>query len=98
MELIAGVLAGGTAVVTGSGQNIGRAIARLFAREGAAVVINGHSNRSNVDAVVQEVMNDGGRAVGIMADLSDPKQVERLVADAERALGPIDIEVNNIDR
>ncbi len=93
-----GRLAGRTAVVTGSGQNIGRAIARLFAREGAAIVINGHSNRSNVDAVVQEIMNDGGRAVGIMADVSDPKQVERLVADAERAFGPIDIAVNNVGR
>ena len=69
-----GRLAGRTAIVTGSGQNIGRAIARLFAREGAAVVINGHSNRSNVDAVVQEIINDGGRAVGIMADVSDPNR------------------------
>lgn len=62
-----------TAVITGSGQNIGRAIARLFASEGAAVVINGHCNRSNVDLVVEEIIKDGGRAFGVMADVSDPE-------------------------
>lgn len=93
-----GRLAGHTAVVTGSGQNIGRAIARLFAREGAAVVINGHTNRANVDAVVEEITNEGGRAVGIMADVSHPEEVAHLVAAAEQAFGPIDIAVSNVGR
>ena len=87
-----------TAIVTGSGQNIGRAIARLFAREGAAVVINGHTNRANVDAVVEEIVKDGGRATGIMADVSDPEQVARLVAQTERTFGPVDIAVSNVGR
>jgi 3-oxoacyl-[acyl-carrier protein] reductase len=91
-------LAGRTAIITGSGRNIGRAIAQLFALEGAAVVVNGHANRGNVDAVVDEITAAGGRAIGIMADVSDPKEVERLVAETERALGPVDIAVSNVGR
>ncbi len=91
-------LTGRTALITGSGQNIGRAIARLFARQGATVVVNGHSNRSNVDAVVQEIVDMGGRAIGIMADVSDPEQVKRLVGEAEAAFGAVDIAVNNVGR
>jgi 3-oxoacyl-[acyl-carrier protein] reductase len=93
-----GHLAGRTAIVTGSGRNIGRAIARLFAREGAAVVVNGHARRTDVDAVVQEITAAGGRAIGIMADVSDPDEVARLVAETESSLGPVDIAVNNVAR
>jgi 3-oxoacyl-[acyl-carrier protein] reductase len=93
-----GRLAGKTAIVTGSGQNIGRAIALLFAREGCAVVVNGHSNRDNVDAVVHEIRSDGGRAVGVMSDVSDPGQVEHLVKEAEAAFGQVDIAVSNVGR
>ena len=91
-------LAGRTAIVTGSGQNIGRAIARLFAQQGASVVVNGHSNQANVDAVVHEIASDGGRAIGVMADVSDPDQVERLVKETEIAFGPVDIAVSNVGR
>ncbi len=91
-------LAGRTAIVTGSGQNIGRAIARLFAQQGASVVVNGHSNQANVDAVVHEIASDGGRAIGVMADVSDPEQVERLVKETEVAFGPVDIAVSNVGR
>jgi 3-oxoacyl-[acyl-carrier protein] reductase len=93
-----GRLAGRTAIVTGSGQNIGRAIAHLFAREGAAVVINGHSNKANVDTVAQEIVAAGGKAIGVMADVSDPDQIERLVAEAETAFGHVDIAVSNVGR
>jgi NAD(P)-dependent dehydrogenase (short-subunit alcohol dehydrogenase family) len=95
---MSGRLAGRTAIVTGSGQNIGRAIARLFAREGASVVVNGHSNRTNVDNVVNEIEAARGRAIGIMADVSDPEQVRRLVAETEDRLGPVDIAVSNVGR
>jgi len=94
----AGRLADRTAIITGSGQNIGRATARLFASEGAAAVINGASNRVNVDNVVKEIIEEGGRAIGVMADVSEPDQVARLVAEAQAAFGTVDIAVNNVGR
>src|SRR6266498_1820974 len=89
-------LSGRTAIVTGSGQNIGRAIALLFAQHGASVVVNGHSNKANVDGVVAEIKAAGGNAIGVMADVSDPDQVKRLVQDGLSAFGKIDIAVSNV--
>jgi NAD(P)-dependent dehydrogenase (short-subunit alcohol dehydrogenase family) len=89
-------LSGRTAIVTGSGQNIGRAIALLFAQQGASVVVNGHSNKANVDGVVAEIKAAGGKAIGVMADVSDPDQVKRLVQEGASAFGRIDIAVSNV--
>jgi len=91
-----GLLAGRTALVTGSGQNIGRAIARLMAAEGAGVVINGHGDREHVDRVVAEIEAEGGEALGIMADVGDPGAVDRMVSLAEEKLGAVDIAVSNV--
>jgi 3-oxoacyl-[acyl-carrier protein] reductase len=92
-----GMLAGRRALVTGSGQNIGRAIALAFAREGADVVVNGHTNKTHVDAVVQEIESLGQRGFGIMADVGDATAVEQMVRDAEGRLGAaIDIAVSNV--
>src|ERR1700687_3025715 len=91
-------LEGRVALVTGSGQNIGAAMARRLAEAGAAVVVHGHSSRENVERTVSEIRDAGGRAVGIMADVSDPKDVKRLVAEANAALGPVDIAVSNVGR
>ena len=57
-------LAGRVAVVTGAGRNIGRAIALALADGGAAVVVNGRSNKAQVDDVVREIEAGGGRAFG----------------------------------
>ncbi|BDT90371.1 MULTISPECIES: SDR family NAD(P)-dependent oxidoreductase [Nocardia] len=91
-------LAGRVALVTGSGRNIGRAIALLFAAEGARVIVNGHSDKNAVDSVVGEIEASGGQAVGVMADVSDPDQVAMLVHKGSAAFGPIDIAVNNVGR
>ena len=91
-----GQLAGRVAVVTGSGRNIGRAIALAFAREGAAVVVNGHADRGAVDAVVAEARGLGAEATGVMADVGDPADVARLVAEARSAFGKVDIAVSNV--
>lgn len=91
-----GKLTGRTAIVTGSGQNIGRSIALYFAREGANVVINGHRNQTLVDNVVAEVEATGARALGIMADVGDPDAVSSMVKHATDAFGAVDIAVSNV--
>ena len=89
-------LNGKTTIVTGSGQNIGAAIARLFAKEGANVIVNGARSRDKVDAVVAEISASGGKAHGIMADVSDPEAWTALVDETEKVFGPVDILVNNV--
>jgi len=89
-------LAGHTAIVTGSGRNIGRAIALALAAEGADVVVNGHRDSDAVDGVVAEITDLGSSAVGVMADVSVPEDVERLVREATAAFGPVDIAVSNV--
>jgi len=87
-----------TALITGSGRNIGRAIAVLFAREGANVIVNGHQDRRAVDDTVREIEKLGGTAIGIMADVSDPDAVSSMVAEGAARFGSIDIAVNNVAR
>ena len=89
-------MAGRSAIVTGSGRNIGRAIALSLARLGASVVVNGHSDTAAVDAVVQEIRTAGGQATGIMADVSDDAQVERLVQQTGEAYGSVDMVISNV--
>ena len=89
-------LRGRTAIVTGSGRNIGRAIAVLFARAGARVVVNGHRDRATVEAVVAEIKDAGGSAIGVMADVGDPGAIERMVNECVDAFGSVDIAVSNV--
>ena len=89
-------LEGKTAIVTGSGQNIGRAIAELYAAEGAKVVVNGARSKDKVDDTVSAIVENGGVAHGIMADVSDPEQFEAMVRETETTFGPVDILVNNV--
>jgi NAD(P)-dependent dehydrogenase (short-subunit alcohol dehydrogenase family) len=91
-------LEGRVAIVTGSGQNIGAAIAKRLAEAGAAVAVNGHSSRENVDRTVAEIHAAGGRAIGVMADVSEPKDVARMVEETASALGPVDIAISNVGR
>jgi 3-oxoacyl-[acyl-carrier protein] reductase len=91
-----GSLDGRTAIVTGSGRNIGRAIALALAAEGANVVVNGHADAARVDAVVDEARALGVDALGVMADVADPDAVQRMVDEATAALGPVDIAVSNV--
>jgi NAD(P)-dependent dehydrogenase (short-subunit alcohol dehydrogenase family) len=85
-----------TALVTGSGKNIGKAIAKLFAEAGARVIVNGHRDRNAVDGTVEEIREAGGSAIGIMADVSDPADMRRMVDEANAAFGAIDIAVSNV--
>jgi 3-oxoacyl-[acyl-carrier protein] reductase len=77
--------------------NIGRAIVLALAAVGADVVVNGHTDRTRVDGVVREVEALGGRAVGVMADVSDPVAVGELVRQSEEAFGRrVEIAVSNV--
>ena len=88
-------LDGKVALVTGSGRNIGRAVAISLAREGATVVVNARSNRDEAEAVAQEIRSLGGRASAMLADVGDRNELEGMLAAILRAFGHIDIVVNN---
>jgi NAD(P)-dependent dehydrogenase (short-subunit alcohol dehydrogenase family) len=87
--------AGRTALITGSGQNIGRAIALAYARLGANVVVNGHRNQAAIDAVAAEVRALGANALAVLADVADPAAVQLMVDQATAAFGKVDISVSN---
>ena len=82
------------AIVTGSGRGIGRAIARRFAAEGAAVLVTART-ASECDAVVKEIAAAGGRAAAVAADVGKVADCERIVAAARQHFGRVDILVNN---
>lgn len=87
-------LAGKVAVVTGAAQGIGEACARVFATEGAKVVL-GDIRESEVKAVAASIVSDGGDAVGVVADVGDPNSAQALVAAAVASFGGLDICVCN---
>jgi 3-oxoacyl-[acyl-carrier protein] reductase len=90
-----GRLSGKVAVVTGASKGIGAAIAKHFAAEGAAVVVNYSSSKDAADHVVADIKQNGGRAVAVRADLSKPADVRQLFAEAKKNFDKLDILVNN---
>ena len=90
-----GELAGRVALVTGAARNIGRAIARELAAAGAAVVVNARGSEAALDAVAAEIAADGGRALAVLADITDKVAVDAMVAAARAKFGRLDILVNN---
>jgi len=88
-------LAGKVALVTGASKGIGAAIARQFAAEGAAVVVNYSSDKAGAEQVVADVGAAGGKAVAVQANVAKPAEITRLFADARRAFDRLDILVNN---
>lgn len=91
----AGELAGRVALVTGAARNIGRAIARELAAAGAAVVVNARSSQAALDTVAAEIVAEGGRALAVLADITDRGAVVAMVEAARSTFGPVDILVNN---
>jgi len=87
-------LSGQTAIVTGGGSGIGRAIAVDLASEGVYVVITGR-RAGLLETVVAEIVANGDQAIGIPADVSLEEDVLRLVKKSTESFGPPDIIVNN---
>ena len=88
-------LAGRVALVTGGSRGIGRATCLALAARGAAVLVHYHASQAAAGEVVAAIQARGGRAVAIAADLLEPDAGARLVAAAQKSLGPVDILVNN---
>ena len=87
-------LSGKHALITGAGRGIGRAIARVFVREGAAVAVADIDANLARDAA-NELERQGGRAVAIEADVANPASIRAMVETVTSAFGRIDALVNN---
>ncbi len=89
-------LKGKSAVITGSTSGIGRAIALLYAAEGANVMLNGFGDAAGIEALRAGIERDHGvKARFHGADMSKPAQIVELVRAAESAFGAVDLLVNN---
>ena len=88
-------LEGKTALVTGSGRNIGRAIILKLAEDGANVVVNARTNKEEAEAVAAEARALGVVALPFVADVSERQQVTSMFAAAAEQFGGVDILVSN---
>lgn len=88
-------LSGKTALVTGGGKGVGRAIGLAFAAEGANVVFHHHTSSDGANSATDEAHALGVRAAAVQADIREQDQVEALVAQGTDEVGPIDVLVNN---
>ena len=89
------ILKGKVALITGSSSGVGAVAAKMFAREGATVVVNYSRTEEGAAQVVKEIEADGGSAIKIKADVSKSKEVASMFDEVSRKLGRLDILVNN---
>ena len=83
------------AIVTGASKGIGRGIATALAASGARVAVNYAADSAGAERVVEAIVNSGGKAVAIGADVSKPADVARLFQEVDIAFGGLDVLVNN---
>jgi 3-oxoacyl-[acyl-carrier protein] reductase len=84
-----------TAVVTGASKGIGAEIARALAKEGANVVVNYNSDAAGADKVVAAIMEKGGTAIAIKADVSKGADIQAMFERTQREFGEVDVLINN---
>jgi len=89
-----GVLHGQVAIITGSGQGIGAAAAKLFAKEGAKVVVTDLDEKKS-NAIADEINKSGGTAISVPGNVTDPNFPEQLMQATMKAFGKLNILVNN---
>ena len=89
------MLNGKVAIVTGAGRGIGRAIALQFAENGAKVVINYRNSISQVEELLNTIKAAGGDAIAVQADISVDAQAKKLIEEAIKQYGRLDVLVNN---
>ena len=83
------------AVVTGASKGIGAGIAKAYAQAGAKVVVNYAKDKISATKIVNHILEHGGKAIAIQADVSKPADVDRLFNEAIAAFDKVDILVNN---
>jgi len=83
------------ALVTGGARRIGRALALALAADGFAVAVHHRNSHAAAERLVAGILNNGGTAVALAADLADEGAVRELLPRAQQALGPIGCLVNN---
>ena len=88
-------LKGRTALITGSGRNIGKSIALMYASEGANVIINNKSNIEELNTTAKEIKDLGVEVLAIQADISNEQEVNSMIESGLEKFGTIDILVNN---
>jgi len=97
-----GKLDGKVVIVTGASRGIGKAVAKLFAAEGAKVACAArtlgegeHMLEGSLSTTVAEIQQAGGTAIAVQTDVSDEESCAQLVATAKKQLGPVDVLVND---
>src|SRR5271170_6599320 len=88
-------LAGQVALITGAAKRIGRSIALRLAAEGADIVVNYATSKSEADEVIATIKATGRRAIAIQADVTKKLDVTKLFAAIEKEFPRLDILVNN---
>jgi len=88
-------LVGKVAIVTGASKGIVAAASKALAAEGAAVAVNYSSGKEGAERIVSQITREGGKAIAIQADVSKAADVKRMFEETKKALGSLDVLVNN---